>query len=289
MSSRDEQIAGVRQALSALHVQRQSLEQEAEAIVSELTDATQGHAPMGIDTPLTDSEGYPRADIDLYRARTLRGRLAEIKTDHKELEQDMERHLHLLASLQNSDRVEEERKENAARQQAKPKPVFDRKTGKWVVRNWDGSVAGTGKEDKRSFDTLNQPEAAAAAAAAAEVAATTTEAKPSVAYPAVKDEEILQPFARVNSVAPDSPAAAAGLSKDDRILSFGPVALQKTVEMDCFRELPDLVQRAAAAHETIEVRILRQYKAASDRLSLRLQPRAWGGRGLIGCHIVPDE
>jgi 26S proteasome non-ATPase regulatory subunit 9 len=38
---------------------------------------------MGIDTPLVDSEGYPRGDIDVFRARTLRRRFIEIQNDHK--------------------------------------------------------------------------------------------------------------------------------------------------------------------------------------------------------------
>ncbi|EED92167.1 predicted protein, partial [Thalassiosira pseudonana CCMP1335] len=41
--------------------------------------------PMGIDSPLVDNEGYPRADIDVYRARTLRKRFHEIQNDHKAL------------------------------------------------------------------------------------------------------------------------------------------------------------------------------------------------------------
>lgn len=40
---------------------------------------------MGIDSPLVDNEGYPRADIDVYRARTLRKRFHEIQNDHKAL------------------------------------------------------------------------------------------------------------------------------------------------------------------------------------------------------------
>jgi hypothetical protein len=64
---------------------------EAEAIVSELTTKQPGGGPpIGIDAPLDDDEGYPRADIDVYRARTLRKRFKEIQTNVKVLEKKIE-------------------------------------------------------------------------------------------------------------------------------------------------------------------------------------------------------
>jgi 26S proteasome non-ATPase regulatory subunit 9 len=60
------------------------MENEADAIYLELTSPPSNDIePMGIDTPLVDPEGYPRADIDVYRARTLRNRFHVLQTDHK--------------------------------------------------------------------------------------------------------------------------------------------------------------------------------------------------------------
>ena len=57
---------------------------------------------MGLDTPSVDADGFPRADIDadidVYRARHLRNRLAVIRTDHKNLMKQMEQGLHHLSS-----------------------------------------------------------------------------------------------------------------------------------------------------------------------------------------------
>lgn len=83
--------------LSELQATRQSLEMEAEAIVSELTSpGPNGEAPAGIRDPLVDKEGFPRADIDLYRVRSRRQRLAIINTDHKrvmtQIENEMYKH-----------------------------------------------------------------------------------------------------------------------------------------------------------------------------------------------------
>ena len=96
-----EEVTALRKSLGQLDVQRQSLEMEAEAIVSELTSKPEnGGEPMGIDTPLVDREGYPRADIDLYRTRDLRHRLAVIRTDHKDLMKKIEGVLAQIAVLQ---------------------------------------------------------------------------------------------------------------------------------------------------------------------------------------------
>lgn len=82
-----------RKELLNLDEKRKALEEEASVITDELMTAVDGKEPMGISTPLVDEEGYPRADIDVYRARHLRKRLNEIKYDHdvimKKIEQEM--------------------------------------------------------------------------------------------------------------------------------------------------------------------------------------------------------
>jgi len=87
--------------LMKMDVQKQTLEAEAQAIVQELTlPGENGEPPMGIDTPLVDFDGFPRADIDLYRARSLRKRFHEIQTDHKELLRQIEVGLAKINMLQ---------------------------------------------------------------------------------------------------------------------------------------------------------------------------------------------
>lgn len=91
----------MKKLLGQLDVQRKSLEMEAEAITSELTAKPEnGGEPIGIDTPLVDREGFPRADIDIYRARELRHRLSRIRTDHKELMKKVDNILSQIAVVQ---------------------------------------------------------------------------------------------------------------------------------------------------------------------------------------------
>ncbi|XP_015733510.1 26S proteasome non-ATPase regulatory subunit 9 isoform X2 [Coturnix japonica] len=51
---------------------------------------------VGMDGPLVDSEGFPRADIDLYQVRTARHNIACLQNDHKALMKQVEEALHQL-------------------------------------------------------------------------------------------------------------------------------------------------------------------------------------------------
>jgi hypothetical protein len=89
-----------RKSIANLDIQRKSLETEADAIYLELTTPPgDGIPPMGVDDPLVDRDGYPRGDIDIYRARTLRQRYHIVQTDHKELMKQTEELLYKLAAL----------------------------------------------------------------------------------------------------------------------------------------------------------------------------------------------
>ncbi|KAJ7784538.1 hypothetical protein B0H16DRAFT_1492898 [Mycena metata] len=86
-----------------------------------------------------------------------------------------------------------------------------------------------------------------------------------------------KPFAKVNDVSAGSPAAEAGLQRGDLVQSFSSSSLTPLVE-------------AVASHEnrSIPLKVLRSEQA----VFLSLTPKAWGGRGLLGCaflrcHIVP--
>ncbi|KAI9443093.1 hypothetical protein H4582DRAFT_2109507 [Lactarius indigo] len=97
------------------------------------------------------------------------------------------------------------------------------------------------------------------------------------------------PFARVNGVAPGSPAADAGLQREDLIVKFGELRHPQ----------PNLQALAAVVAENENVRphsiyvlkvirVLVRRSAAEGLTALRLIPRqGWGGRGSLGCHLVP--
>jgi 26S proteasome non-ATPase regulatory subunit 9 len=90
----------LRKELARIDIQRRSMEHEADAIVLELTTPPEeGVEPMGMDTPLIDVDGYPRGDVDILRARTLRQRFQILKNDHKAIEQNIDGMLTRLAAM----------------------------------------------------------------------------------------------------------------------------------------------------------------------------------------------
>ncbi|KAL2812498.1 hypothetical protein BJX63DRAFT_396484 [Aspergillus granulosus] len=94
----------------------------------------------------------------------------------------------------------------------------------------------------------------------------------------------LTPFAKVNSIVSGSPADQAGLRTGDKIRSFGSV---NWLNHERLSKVAEVVQRNEG--RTIIVKITRNEAASSNNVDrdLELVPRRdWGGRGLLGCHLL---
>lgn len=262
MSSNLEEI---KQTIKRLSQRKDDITTESEGIINELTTPPKpGVEPMGVNSPLTDPMGYPRNDIDVLRARTLRGRLATLKTDHNSIIGQLEVLLGRLAILENTSLAESKQAELVERQKPKPKPKYDPVSRKWVVRNWDGTMAGAGGSTPRSFDSL------------AEVVTSRELGEQRTVHRAGRSTK---PFALVRSVADGSPAEQANLRAGDLVLAFGPLVTWAS------QEIPRIVQQAAKGNEIVELIVQRRESSIST--VLQLEPKSWTGRGLLGCHIVP--
>jgi len=92
------------------------------------------------------------------------------------------------------------------------------------------------------------------------------------------------PFAKVNSVVDGSPADSAGLKAGDEIRNFGYVSY---TNHDGLKRVGECVQGNEGRE--IIVQVSRPSGAAQrEEQQLTLTPRRdWGGRGLLGCHILP--
>ena len=116
---------------------------------------------------------------------------------------------------------------------------------------------------------------ASGASKSAELERTEAAALPIRDTPAVPETT----FAKVQSVEPGSPANEAGLKAGDQIRRFG-TAIWSNHER--LRRVGEVVQSNLG--RPIEVKVLR----GEQEVQLRLTPRqGWGGRGTLGCHIVP--
>ncbi|KAJ3741655.1 hypothetical protein EV360DRAFT_57839 [Lentinula raphanica] len=92
----------------------------------------------------------------------------------------------------------------------------------------------------------------------------------------------LSPFARVDGVAPGSPAAEAGLCREDLIVKFGQL-VSTSFTSGSLSPIAELV--GASENQSIGIRVLRKGQSTTF---LSLTPRkGWGGRGMLGCHIAP--
>ncbi|KAM3556689.1 hypothetical protein MY1884_004918 [Beauveria asiatica] len=92
------------------------------------------------------------------------------------------------------------------------------------------------------------------------------------------------PFAKIDSVSSGSPAELAGLKVGDEIRNFGYVS---RANHDGLKKVAECVQGNEGSN--VFIRISRPSGVASrEELRLTLTPRRnWGGRGMLGCHIIP--
>ncbi|KAJ7935666.1 hypothetical protein B0H13DRAFT_1949117 [Mycena leptocephala] len=191
-------MASPAETARVLMLQKENIEAQLHLQASILTS----NAGATMDSPLVDSDGFPRADIDIYAVRNARIRIIELRND--------------LAALMNSLALVLQ-------------SVYD----------------------------------------------------PALAPPdPPQSSQIGKPFAKVEGVSPGSPAAEAGLQREDLVVKFGSLT-QQSFSSSSLKPLVDVV----AAHEnrSIPLKVLR----SEQMVFLSLTPRAWGGRGLLGCHIVP--
>ncbi|XP_038558874.1 26S proteasome non-ATPase regulatory subunit 9 [Micropterus salmoides] len=83
---------------------------------------------VGVEDPLVDEEGYPRADINLYQIRTARHNISCLQNDHKEIMVEIEEALHKLHAREKAkrERDEAEAQEEPMDQQVTLPPPFAR-------------------------------------------------------------------------------------------------------------------------------------------------------------------
>jgi hypothetical protein len=301
--------------LNQLVAQRELLETEADAIGSELmSPGVRGEPPAGIKTPLVDKDGFPRGDIDIYRVKLLRGRLACINTDHKRLMKEIENEIHALhQSAPNAplSRHASERSVSASGAEALLVAHVDVKP-KLSVPTTPGVGASSGRVADNPSSVTQDIAAPCAEPSSSSIQSSFVAAQ----YYTVR------PFATLDQILPGSPAHAAGLQDGDALLRFGHVMLAGTAvggEMPsseagmpqplyrsasaCMEQVPAVVNAAYQSGKSIRVVVRKvgvgvargsgggiadAIDMASSVVEERvLTPQLWSGRGLLGVHLTP--
>eukprot|EP00890_Picochlorum_soloecismus_P002028 jgi/Picsp_1/2826/NSC_01052-R1_26s proteasome non-atpase regulatory subunit 9 len=86
------------------------------------------------------------------------------------------------------------------------------------------------------------------------------------------------PFAEVDELSMESPAMESGIRLGDKILRCNHVTAQTP---NALQVMGTLV--AESENSVMDVEVLRN----DEKVSLKLRPKTWTGRGLLGCHLKP--
>ncbi|XP_013872828.1 26S proteasome non-ATPase regulatory subunit 9 [Austrofundulus limnaeus] len=82
---------------------------------------------VGVEGPLVDEEGYPRADVNLYQIRTARHNISCLQNDHKAIMAEIEEALHKLHARDKAKREQDATEaQEAMEQQITLPPPFAR-------------------------------------------------------------------------------------------------------------------------------------------------------------------
>ena len=173
-----------------------------------------------------------------------------------------------------------------SRKQRKPKPKFDPVSGKWVVRNWDGTIAGIENGHLRSFDDIGKKMTEPDVHNMTNNGDSGSTMDDEMIQSLTIEEELI-PYATIVSVADQSPAHEAGLKKDDKIVKFGTIDHFNNRNL---RALGEVVSNAHVDGTGVAVVLRRTSAEGLERkLTLRLKPRTWSGNGLVGCVFSPVD
>ncbi|XP_072269880.1 26S proteasome non-ATPase regulatory subunit 9 [Pyxicephalus adspersus] len=92
---------------------------EIEAQIKAYYDVLEDQKNIGMDGPLVDIEGYPRADVDLYQVRTARHNIICLQNDHTAIMKEIEEALYSLHARDKEKRLRDEVEAQAEAQQQK--------------------------------------------------------------------------------------------------------------------------------------------------------------------------
>ena len=88
------------------------------------------------------------------------------------------------------------------------------------------------------------------------------------------------PFLWVGEVSEDSPAHAAGLLSGDAVVKFEEVTHEHPEGLN---KVAEIVKNSEGL--VLKLKVIRKVGETSEVVDLRLMPKTWAGRGMLGCYL----
>ena len=225
-------------------------------------------------SPLVDSQGFPIATTDIVAVRSARARIIALRNDRKALDEKIRDLLEVALARRNNGAAGGD----AAQQ----------------VSSTQSNGTGGTSSLAASATSSSPPSSSATGRAWGRPAHSTSDALSMLVETREGDAAEwsqvggMQAFARVNTVAEASPAARAELQPNDEILSFGGLDASSAHRVSSRKDLGNLPSVVQEGKEIIVLAIRKDAQGNRAIKRIRLTPTSeWGGRGLLGCHIVP--
>mmetsp|Transcript_6071 Transcript_6071/g.12159 ORF Transcript_6071/g.12159 Transcript_6071/m.12159 type:complete len:272 (+) Transcript_6071:82-897(+) len=258
----------------------QRLMKEKGGLESELTSLKQQLQKMGvgINDPLVDSGGFPRADVDVHGILAIRNKLIKMQNDHvvlmKQIESSMLEYHRLLkqagpSSTDKKPNTVKVKQDMKTRETLKAKVL---EVHQKILK--ENPSIGKAQALKMAIQAVHSKNGQASRSLPANQGQhaqrrmTDNEGQ-------TGDKESLQslkPFLIVDKVWEDSPSQRAGLRSQDKIIKFGSIFSSNLKPTS----LKDLVSHSVGS--PVEVIVRRK----GDVKRLLLTPMRWSGSGLLG-------
>lgn len=206
-------------------------------------------------SPLVDSQGFPIATTDIVSVRTARSKIIALRNDREALEGRMRELLEVALAKGAGDSS----RDASGHSGSNSSEAVSSTSRVWARRPNDPPNGVSMLVDTREGDASEWSQVGG-----------------------------MEAFARIHTVADASPAQTADMRPGDEILSFGGLdstSAHRNASRKDLGKLPSVVQEGK---EIILVALRTDTQGQKVVKRIRLTPASgWGGRGLLGCHIVP--
>eukprot|EP00471_Norrisiella_sphaerica_P001980 CAMPEP_0184483308 /NCGR_PEP_ID=MMETSP0113_2-20130426/4953_1 /TAXON_ID=91329 /ORGANISM="Norrisiella sphaerica, Strain BC52" /LENGTH=241 /DNA_ID=CAMNT_0026863621 /DNA_START=8 /DNA_END=733 /DNA_ORIENTATION=+ len=223
---------------------------------------------VGMDDPLVDRDGFPRAELDVHGIRILRNKIIRKTNDHQAIMGKLEEYMFKYHELL--------KKEGEARSNQKKKiaqnVVKDRVIELHKKLLEENPSMTKAEALQKALDTVKRE-----AEAKTKKLGTENGSKDKKLEDPLEQFKAMDSFLLVAKVWPGSPAERSGLRLEDTVVKFGSVN-KANQNSDSLKQIV-----MHSEDKPIEVVIRRK----GELVRLVLTPRKWSGQGLLGCYLKP--